>query len=252
MAVTRRRKLAIISLAIYWPSLFVLAHIPVPDVVRKAGVSDKALHFLAYLTLVFLFWIALNPESRVRWRKAAVWWALLTVVAYGIIDELLQGYVGRSCDVEDFGADLAGAFTGFILLTLFAFWPAAVVVGGAIIFGLTNITRTSLSELQPVINAMFHLFGYAVFTLVWVRCMVRPQVRRLGSLGASNCKWLTAALGLPVVLLLAVKGCSIWLGREFPILDVILAVAGIVAAVGIAGRAVLIRQPKTQESSGDD
>ncbi|MBL7152967.1 MAG: VanZ family protein [Phycisphaerae bacterium] len=30
------------------------------------------------------------------------------MAAYGIIDELLQGYVGRSPDVMDLAADLAG------------------------------------------------------------------------------------------------------------------------------------------------
>ena len=226
MAVTFRRKLAIISLAIYWPTFFVVVHIPVPGIVRQAGVSDKALHFLAYLVLVFLFWMALSPERKVCWRKAAVWWALLTVIVYGIIDEVLQGYVGRSCDIEDLAADLAGIFSGFVLLTFFSFWPAAVIVAGGIIFGLTNVAKANLSELVPVINAMFHLFGYAVFTLLWVGCM-----QRLCLFEGSKHKWLAMALGLPVALLAGVKVCSLVLGREFPALDVILAVVGMVAAV---------------------
>ena len=54
MALSLRRKLTVIVLALYWPSLFILAHIPIPKVVREADVSDKSLHFLAYLLLTFL------------------------------------------------------------------------------------------------------------------------------------------------------------------------------------------------------
>jgi len=231
MAVTRRRKLAIISLAIYWLTLFVLTHIRMPKEVQKAGVSDKTLHFLAYATLVFLLWIALNPERKVRWRKPTVWWVLLTVATYGIIEELLQGYVGRSCEMADLVADLAGAFTGCVILTFFSFWPAAVIIVAAIIFGLTNIAREKLADIVPVANAMFHLFSYAVFTLIWIGYMLSPQVRLSDSLRASkpNPKWLIT----------------------FPIQDVILSVAGIAGAVGIC-TALLLRQSANHPAPDPD
>ena len=69
MAVSLRHKLSIILLAVYWPTFFIASHIPVPGLVREAGVSDKALHFLAYLTLAFLFWATFSPECKVNWRK---------------------------------------------------------------------------------------------------------------------------------------------------------------------------------------
>jgi len=247
MAVTRRRKLAIISLAIYWPTLFVFAHIPIPEEVQEAGVSDKNLHFLAYATLVFLLWIALSPERKVRWRKATVWRVLLIVAAYGVIDELLQDYVGRSCDVMDLAADLVGAFTACVILTFFTFWPAAVILGGALICGLTNIAREELTDIVPVANAMFHLFSYAVFALIWIRCTAPPQVRLSDSLRVlkPNRKWLITALTPPIALLVVVKGYSIAQGRDFPIHDVILSVGGIVGAVGIWA-AILFRRSANQ------
>ena len=101
MALSCRQKLGMLSLAIYWPTLFIVSHIPIPTVVRKAGVSDKGLHFLAYLILVFLLWFVLNPHRKVRWPRAGVWWVFLALVAYGVVDELLQGYLGRSCDIGD-------------------------------------------------------------------------------------------------------------------------------------------------------
>ena len=238
MAVTRRRKLAIISLAIYWPTLFVFSHIRVPEKVQEAGVSDKTLHFLAYATLVFLLWFALNPERKVCWRKATVWWVLLIVAAYGIVDELLQGYVGRSCERADLIADLAGAFTGCVILTVLTFWPAAVILGGALICGLTNIARKELSEIAPIANAMFHLFSYAVFTLIWIRYMRLSDTLRVLK---TNRKWLITALAAPIALIVVAKGYSIAQGKDFPIQDVILSVVGIGGAVGIWAAALLRR-----------
>src|SRR4030042_647093 len=101
MALSRRQKLTIISLLVYWPGVFILAHIPIPQLVYKAQVSDKSLHFLVYLVLVFLLWFTISPDKKVNWRKAAAWWVLFVVVWYGVVDEVLQGYVGRSCDIID-------------------------------------------------------------------------------------------------------------------------------------------------------
>ncbi|MFQ6036326.1 MAG: VanZ family protein, partial [Sedimentisphaerales bacterium] len=170
MAVSRQHKLIIISLIFYWTALFILAHIPIPQLVRKADVSDKTLHFLAYMILSVLLFSAINPYKKVNWRKAAVWWVLLIIVWYGVIDEGLQSYVaGRSCDVMDFVANLAGTFTGAILLSVFTFWSVCLVVTGVTIFGLSNIARTNLADLLPGTNTAFHLFAYALFTLLWIR-----------------------------------------------------------------------------------
>jgi VanZ family protein len=251
MTVTRRWKLAIVALAVYWPTLFILAHIPIPGKVRDAGVSDKVLHFLAYLILVFLFWIVLNPNRKVCWRKAASWLVLLIMLVYGIMDELLQGYWGRSCDVMDLVADLAGVFAGLILLTFFTVRPAAVIICGATIFGMTNVARVKLADYVPVANAIFHLFSYAVFTLLWINCMV-PR-GRFDSLKPPwgrwpAPRWIAAALAVPMVMLLVTKGYSIALGKEFPVQDIILAVVGIAAVVGAVSvsAAVLFRQSTAQ------
>jgi len=69
MAKSWQQKIIIILLAFYWPILFILAHIPIPQYVRKAGVSDKSLHFLAYLILTFLLWFAIRPDEKVKWRS---------------------------------------------------------------------------------------------------------------------------------------------------------------------------------------
>jgi len=227
MALSQRQKLIIIPLLIYWPLIFVLAHVPVPQLVREAGVSDKIIHFIAYLSLVFLLWFAISPDRKVSWRRAAVWWVLLVTVWYGVVDEVLQSFVaGRSCDVRDFFADLAGVTTGLILFALFTFWPAFLVVTGITIFALSNLTRVNLADLLPVTNMAFHLFAYPFFAVLWIQNM-----HLFLPLKASKLKWLIAASALPMGLLVAVELYSVISGRDFRLQDLIIAAVGIAAVV---------------------
>ncbi|MHC4572290.1 MAG: VanZ family protein [Planctomycetota bacterium] len=221
-----RQKLTIILLLVYWPAIFILAHIPIPQWVYKAKVSDKSLHFLAYLILTFLLWFAISPNRKVNWRKAAVWWVLLVVVWYGVVDELLQAYVGRSCDVMDFFANLVGTFAGLILFSFFTFWPVSLMVIGITIFTLTNLTRANLADLLPITNAMFHLLAYGFLTMLWLQ-----YINHFVLLKASKTKWLIGALALPIGFLLIVKLSSVILGKDFEAKDVIISVAGITAVV---------------------
>jgi VanZ family protein len=227
MALSRRPKLTIISLLLYWPGIFVLAHIPLPQLVYKAGVSDKSIHFVAYLVLTFLLWFAISPNKKVNWRKASVWWVLFVVVWYGVVDEWLQSYVGRNCDIMDFFIDLAGALAGLILFSFFSFWPVLLVVMGTTIFTLTIFTRANLAELVPITNAMFHLFGYGFFTMLWIQNihLFLPTVK------AHKLKWMVTALALPICLLLTVKLFSVIFGKDFSGQDVIIATIGITAVV---------------------
>jgi len=250
MALSRQHKLIIISLVFYWAALFIVAHIPIPQLVRKADVSDKALHFLAYMILAFLHFAAINPYKKVNWRKAAVWWVLLVIVWYGVIDEVLQSYVaGRSCDIKDFVANLAGTLTGLIMLSVFTFWGVFLVVTGVTIFGLSNIARANLSDLLPGTNTAFHLFAYALFTLLWIRYLYYSL-----RLIAPKPKWLIVAAILPTGLLLAVKLRLLILGRSFAITDVIVSVVGIIIVVGAIFLIALLRQrlTKTKELSATD
>ena len=195
--------------------------------VRKAGVSDKILHLIAYLLLVFLLWFAISPNRKVNWRKAAAWWVFFGAVCYAIFDELLQGVVvGRSCDIMDFFADLAGVLTGLILFAFFTFWPAFLVVTGITIFALTNLTRVNLADLLPVTYVAFHLFAYGFFAMLWIQNM-----HLFLPLKAPKLKWLIVASALPVAFLAAVKLFSVITGRFCRLQDVIIAAVGIAAVV---------------------
>ncbi len=240
MTLSQQQKLTLGALILYWPALFILAHIPIPRLVFRANVSDKSLHFVAYLILVFLLWFAINPERKVNWLRASVWWVLLALAGYGIADELLQDCIsGRSCDIMDYVADLVGVITGLILFSLFSFWPALLVTAGIVIFALTNVARANLSDIMPVTNAMFNFLAYGFFTAVWIQNAYPFLTPR-----APSGKWIITALTLPMVFLLAVRIFSAILGKAFVLQDVVLSIAGIVSAVFLVCILTLIRRPR--------
>ena len=247
MALSHQQKIMTILLVLYWPTLFVFAHIPVPQVVRQAGVSDKSLHFLAYLILAFLLWFAVSGGKRVNWRKAAPWRVLLTLLVYGILDEWSQSYVaGRSCDVLDFFADLAGTLTGLAVFSVLTLWPAGLLVTATVIFGMTNIAQANMAQLLPVASATFHLFAYALFSIFWVPCIdLFPPTT---CLRRTEARWLMAALAGPTTLLLAVKVVSIILRKEFAPLEMIVSAGAILAVVTTARVSALFH--KTQDVQG--
>ena len=245
MALSRRQKVTIISLLIYWPAIFVLGHIPIPRLVYQAGVSDKSLHFLAYLVLVFLLWFAINPDRKVNWRRGTIWWVLLVVVLYGLADELLQPLVGRTCDIIDFLANVTGTFGGLVLLAFVTFWPALLVVTGVGVFLLTNLCRTNPADLLPVTSVMFYLFAYGFFTLLWIQYMNLSL-----SLKAPRPKWIFGALVLPIAFLLIVKLFSVILGRPFSVSNVLISAVGIAGVVVTIFLVTLFRRPCAQLRSG--
>ena len=226
MKITGRQKLTIISLLIYWPILCLLSHIPIPKLVYQARVSDKAIHVLAYLILTFLLWFAVNPGSKVNWRKAIVWWILLAIAIYSAADEFTQSMVGRGSEFADFFANMTGVLLALIFSTLFVFWPAFLIVTGMSIFLVTNLAKANISELLPIGNLAFHLAGYALFTALSIRCINQYMPLKKGTM-----KWLLSAWSLPMALLLIVKVASVIIGKEFEKRDVIVSFAAITAVV---------------------
>ena len=227
MALSRRQKLVLAALLLYWPGIFILTHIPqVPRWVGRIAVSDKVMHFIAYLFLSFLLWFAVNPDKKVHWRRSAVWWVLFAVVWYGVIDEWLQMYVGRSADVRDFLADLAGAVTGLAILTFVNFWPASLVITGSGIFAVTNFTRAHPLVGGPRVDLLFCACAYVFLTLLWLRFIhhflpVKPPQGR----------WLLGAAALPIGLMGAFEVFCAITGHGFSLVWALLAAGATAAAV---------------------
>jgi len=250
MTLIRRQKAVIAALVLYWPTLFVLAHIPVPQVVRAAHMSDKSLHLLAYMILTFLLWSAVRPLEKVRWRNAAVWWIVAVVLVYGVCDECLQNFVAsRTMDPMDYLADVAGTMTALAVLAVTSFWPASVLIVGATIYTLAVVTRSNLTALLPVTMTLFHLTTHAVFTLLWMGCL-RQWLNPKRNTGL----WLIASISLPLLLVLVTRVSTAISGKVLETSDTISAIAGILAAVLIvsAGGALTRRGQRTVELSSAD
>jgi hypothetical protein len=219
--------MTITALVLYWPCIFIATHAPtVPVWIIRVGLSDKTLHYLAYLVLAFLLWSAIRPYSLVKWRKPAVWLVVLITTAYAMGDELLQGLVGRNPDLKDFYADMGGVFTALAVLTVFRFWPTFLVITGLGFFVLTNITRAELSALLPLPSGLGRLLGYSLFSLLWIRCMAELVPAR-----PPESRWLAGAIAMPAAFLLAVEGFAAIASGGLHYKSIAVSAAGITAAV---------------------
>ena len=76
-------------------------------------INDKLLHGLEFFLLFFL---ALNAFLGMRWRRSEAM-AVIYCAFMGGLTEFLQLYVpGRSCDVKDWLADMAGTLFGLAII----------------------------------------------------------------------------------------------------------------------------------------
>jgi VanZ family protein len=229
MPLKKRHKYVIAGLAVYWPLIFAATHLPIQHIGRQTGMSDKVMHWLAYLGLVFFLWLAVSPYEKVNWRKAKVWIILAVLVWYGAVDEWLQSYVGRGASVDDFRADMFGALVGLGLLSVFSFWPAALAVTAVFIFTITNRSCIEMLWNQPYLNTAFHFAGYAAFTLVWIQYLDRKLPDKVSAI-----RWIILSTTGPLALLAFVKISSLFFDKRIWVVDCLTAVVAIVLSTVVS------------------
>jgi VanZ family protein len=228
MTFTRRRKFVLAALLLYWPAIFTLTHVPqLPQWVGQTQLGDKTPHFLAYLGLVFLWWFAISPYKRVNWFKVAVWGTFAAMAIYGALDEWLQGFVHRTPDVWDFVTDMAGVTAGLVLLTVFDFWLAALLVGSCVVFASVNMMQTDIVALMPMSSAIFYLVAYALIAVVWVN-----HLNMRFRLEPGNPRWLPVALLVPLAMLAATHSYAALVLHRTHASSVIAGLAGITTIIG--------------------
>ena len=225
-AASRRKQLALVSVIIYWPVIFFLTHIPLPKIVSQANLSDKTLHFMVYFILVFLLWGAIKPYSRVTWRKPTVWIILAVIVWYGVMDEWLQGLVGRTADVHDFFADLAGTLTSLAVLSILSFWPAMLTMSAMVVFVCVNSPRADIAQLLPVASTCLSPILFSCFTGLTSYCIKTSKIIIINRV-SEGFRGLLPIL-LPVVLLMIVQLGAYMLHRRVTMEDSLLSCLAIV------------------------
>jgi VanZ family protein len=108
----RARTLAIV----YFAVLFIGTHLP-DTTTSQPNVWDKGLHFSGYAALaVFVLACWELAIGRLQPRHYfAVW---LAGIVYGAFDEWTQTSVGRTCDMNDWAADVLGVTSGIVIYQL--------------------------------------------------------------------------------------------------------------------------------------
>lgn len=96
--------------------MFIFTHYPMP-VSPGITISDKLVHFVAFLTLTFMILLSWELSAGVLQPKHyfVVW---LVTTLYGALDEITQIPVGRVCDGLDWLADVVGIVAGLIIYQL--------------------------------------------------------------------------------------------------------------------------------------
>jgi len=114
-------KLVHFALIAYLGLIFIASSIPGEEI-PKIGFefSDKLIHAIVYLILFLLFFYSLKYQSKsVKLRDNALTFAGLFSALYGISDEIHQLFVPmRSCEIEDWFADVAGIIFGMLIIKL--------------------------------------------------------------------------------------------------------------------------------------
>ena len=252
-----RQKTSLILVLIYWPSLFILTHIPFgPELLRKFSPSDKALHVLIFFILTFLLYSAFYSSEKsgsqntfssllgalIKLKNRSPWLILLVLIFYAAADEWLQGFMGRNRSLFDFLANLTGIISAFVLLAVFSYDFALLISLGLSIVMMTCAVQMKFAGWLSFARAAFYLFSYALLTFLWIR-LFSPKL----SVKTDKFKWLLTALSLPVGHFSATLLLSIFLLKKplkpaevsFSLAAIAAVVALICAALGFKNRAVL-------------
>lgn len=113
--------------AVYFATLFISTHIPTPNVGVDVAGLDKLLHLSAYAFLTFA--VMLGWEMTVGALQAKHYFAVWLVGAvYGMVDEATQIPVGRTADMNDWLADVAGIVLGLIAFRVSRVWVYRIFV----------------------------------------------------------------------------------------------------------------------------
>lgn len=106
--------LAWLPAALYMALIWAISSIALPELpIEQVPLQDKGVHFLEYGALGLLVAHATLRTWPHRSAARTLPLAVLITVAWGVLDEIHQGFVaGRSAEVLDIVADTLGAIAG--------------------------------------------------------------------------------------------------------------------------------------------
>ena len=99
---------------VYWGLIFALTHLPPESIAGAPNFWDKAEHFFAYFFLAFL--LGSSMMFTFPRRRGIPVWVLAIGMAYAAVDELLQPFVRRDAELNDWVADALGVWSAVFIL----------------------------------------------------------------------------------------------------------------------------------------
>jgi hypothetical protein len=166
---SREQKIFTFILIFYWVSIFIATHIPIPGWTGKMGVSDKTMHFVAYMTLALLLWFGTSFEKKADWKKLRPWLLSAIVLLYGATDELLQHFTRRSVDPMDFAANMLGLAIAMATVTVLPACHIVMILVTVCPVFLPALVRSQLIPQYSIFEAGVYLAGFAVITIAWIK-----------------------------------------------------------------------------------
>ena len=114
-----RSRLALVTLCIYWPAIFIISHIPKQYVPKDVDVSGKTLHMVAYFVLTVLVFLNAGLLGQTLLRSKKTYLLIGVIAAYAAVDEWLQVYIeGRHGSSVDWAIDVAACVLCVALLAI--------------------------------------------------------------------------------------------------------------------------------------
>jgi hypothetical protein len=236
----RLRYLFIAALVLYWPVIFLFAHMPnVPGWILRTQMSDKTLHYLGYLLLVFLWWFSIYPSQRPTLFSRPLWFTVAMMLVYGATDEWLQRFTHRTPDIMDFAADMLGVLTGLIIFGVVGLRLSAIGVATMCIFILTSLCKTDPLSFVPFIDILFYFGAYALVALLWMDYLKKKQV-------LSHVEFIFLSLLMPAILLSVTLLVAAMMGKPFAPDRPVAAAVGIIIPIAISATFFKIKNQKSK------
>jgi len=169
MQLAKEKKFFTIILVFYWLSIFIATHIPVPGWTGKMGVSDKTMHFTAYMTLAILLWLSSSFGQKACWRGLKSRLLLSIVSLYAVMDEALQHFTRRSFDLSDMASNFGGIAAAFLLVTLLQSTHVTMILVSVSMLFLPAFVRSRLITQNSIFEAAAYMAGFAIVTIAWIK-----------------------------------------------------------------------------------